>query len=51
MSTFTHINLLKDAGLKSRFAQVKANDIYFNIKKKIKPQIIYRNGEDFKRHL
>lgn len=31
MSTFTNVNLLKDAGLKSRFAQVKANDMYFNI--------------------
>lgn len=34
MSTFTHLNLLKDAGLENRFAQVKANDMYFNIKKK-----------------
>lgn len=34
MSTFTNVNLLKDAGLKSRFAQVKANYMYFNIKKK-----------------
>lgn len=34
MSTFTHLNLLKDAGLKNKFAQVKANDMYFNIKKK-----------------
>lgn len=32
MSTFTHLNLLKDAGLKNKFAQVKANGMYFNIK-------------------
>lgn len=36
MPTFTHLNLLKDAGLKNRFAQVKANDVYFNIQKKKK---------------
>lgn len=32
MSTFTHLNLLKDARVKNKFAQVKANDMYFNIK-------------------
>lgn len=57
MSTFTHLNLLKDAGLENRFAQVKANDMHFNIKKKIKNQNsnkithLYRNSEDFRRDL
>lgn len=36
MSTFTHLNLPKDAGLKNRFAQVKANNVYINIQKKKK---------------
>lgn len=40
MVTFTHLNLLEDAGVEDTFAQVKANDMYFNIKKKkkIKPK-------------
>lgn len=38
MATFTHLNLLEDAGVEDRFAQVKANDMYFNIKKKKKNQ-------------
>lgn len=32
MPTFTLLNLLKDTGLQNKFAQVKANDKYFNIK-------------------
>lgn len=57
MSTFTHLNLFKDAGLENRFAQVKANDMYFNIKKTKQKQNpnkithLYRNSEDFKREL
>lgn len=33
MSTSIHLNLLKGAGLKKRFGQVKTNDMYFKIKK------------------
>lgn len=43
MSTFTHLNLLKDAGLENRFAQVKANDRHFNIKKKKKSKLKQNN--------
>lgn len=32
MSTFAHLSSLKDAGLKNKFVQVKANDMYFNLK-------------------
>lgn len=47
MSIFTHLNLIKDAGLQSKFAQVKANDKYFNIKK-TKTSHFFRKDKDFK---